>query len=380
MTSTVVKQLLMEEEDELLFFIPNDIIVDILKRLPVKSLLRFRCVCKDWNDLFKTSSFIKQHFHHSTHHRGPSLLLQSYYSASHHTITRHTLLDSNKKTLMPLNVPINRSCYLSIIGVSHGIVCLKFEGSLLLWNPATRETQHVPKISINYFEYGVISYSVETGFGFNTVLNDYKIVIVYAFRPAGNRAHVYSLSTGSWKEVEFGNVSVGGIHYRRTTATDEAIYWLAINPMGGLLILSFHTAKEVFTLIPEPASGFFQDRNLIVHENNLALLNIIELCVPEEATSGEFEFGQRWNSTKFIGCLGSDTLLKAMTIWRNEVVFEPRRTKYRGAIYLFNLTTNKLKLFPIDSFGDVTAAFNYEESLVSLGMKQNIQNMILNLK
>ncbi|KAI9121155.1 hypothetical protein K1719_008188 [Acacia pycnantha] len=75
MASTVVKQLLTEDEDELLFFVPNNIIVNILKWLPVKSLLRFRCVCKDWNDLFKTSSFIKQHFHHSIH--GPSLLLYS---------------------------------------------------------------------------------------------------------------------------------------------------------------------------------------------------------------------------------------------------------------------------------------------------------------
>ncbi|KAI9127193.1 hypothetical protein K1719_001752 [Acacia pycnantha] len=41
MASTVVKQLLTEEDE--LFFVPNDIIVDILKRLPVKSLLRFRC-------------------------------------------------------------------------------------------------------------------------------------------------------------------------------------------------------------------------------------------------------------------------------------------------------------------------------------------------
>lgn len=35
---------------------------DILLRLPVKSLLRFKCVCKSWHDLIKSSSFIKKHF------------------------------------------------------------------------------------------------------------------------------------------------------------------------------------------------------------------------------------------------------------------------------------------------------------------------------
>ncbi|KAI9127195.1 hypothetical protein K1719_001754 [Acacia pycnantha] len=102
MASTVVKQLLTKDEDELLYFVPNDIIVDILKWLPVKSILRFRCVCKDWNDLFKTSSFIKQHFHHSIH--GPSLLLQ-YCFTFLPDIKQLSLLDSEKKTLVPLNAP-----------------------------------------------------------------------------------------------------------------------------------------------------------------------------------------------------------------------------------------------------------------------------------
>lgn len=34
----------------------------ILSRLLVQSLLQFKCVCKNWNDLIKTSSFIEKHF------------------------------------------------------------------------------------------------------------------------------------------------------------------------------------------------------------------------------------------------------------------------------------------------------------------------------
>ena len=42
--------------------IPEDVVVDILLRLPVKSLLRFKCVRKNWCALIKSPSFIREHF------------------------------------------------------------------------------------------------------------------------------------------------------------------------------------------------------------------------------------------------------------------------------------------------------------------------------
>ncbi|XP_059624633.1 F-box/kelch-repeat protein At3g23880-like [Cornus florida] len=41
--------------------LPHDIIVQILSRLPVKSLLQFRCVCKSWCSLISDSHFVKTH-------------------------------------------------------------------------------------------------------------------------------------------------------------------------------------------------------------------------------------------------------------------------------------------------------------------------------
>ena len=60
-------------------FLPGDVIVNILKRLPAKSLIRFQCVCKDWKNLIKTSSFIQDHLHHSSH-QNPSLFLRWHNS------------------------------------------------------------------------------------------------------------------------------------------------------------------------------------------------------------------------------------------------------------------------------------------------------------
>ncbi|XP_058090293.1 putative F-box/kelch-repeat protein At1g13200 [Magnolia sinica] len=45
--------------------LPQDIIIEILVRLPVKSLIRFKCVSKAWYDLIIDPSFVDAHLHHS---------------------------------------------------------------------------------------------------------------------------------------------------------------------------------------------------------------------------------------------------------------------------------------------------------------------------
>ncbi|KAI9126994.1 hypothetical protein K1719_001553 [Acacia pycnantha] len=295
------------EDDE--FFLPHEIISSILKRLPVKSLLRFRCVCKDWNDLFKTSLFIKEHLHHSSHHRGPSLLLQCGHST-------FSMLDSDKKTLLPPSAPsVNQPVY--IIGSSYGLVCLQHRFQL-------------------------------------------RIVKIFDYKPA----EVYSLSTGSWKKVEFINRKLlkGVGLLGKFAATDEAICWLSYHSQ--IDILSFDIATEVFTFIPRPEVQYIHRHiRLIAYENKLALLSGIEFWVMEEATSGGS--GQRWSKTKVFGSPRLRSL-HPLTTWRNEVVFEFEPQPKVG-IYLFNLTSNKLKEFLTAGEYGIRSAFHYVESLVSIG-------------
>ncbi|XP_062015337.1 putative F-box protein At3g51171 [Rosa rugosa] len=42
----------------------EDVIAEILARLPVKSLMRFRCVCKSWRALISESYFVKKHLNY----------------------------------------------------------------------------------------------------------------------------------------------------------------------------------------------------------------------------------------------------------------------------------------------------------------------------
>ncbi|CAM9002585.1 unnamed protein product [Rhodiola kirilowii] len=50
------------EEERELPELPHDVIVDILSRLPCKSLVKFRCVSKQWNSLIRSHKFAKLQF------------------------------------------------------------------------------------------------------------------------------------------------------------------------------------------------------------------------------------------------------------------------------------------------------------------------------
>lgn len=59
-------------------FLPDDIVFQILARLPLESLIRFRCVCKSWHKLVSDKYFIQLHNDLSPPTKQLILLLQYY--------------------------------------------------------------------------------------------------------------------------------------------------------------------------------------------------------------------------------------------------------------------------------------------------------------
>ena len=46
-------------------YLPDEVLIEILHRLSVKSLIRLRCVSKSWKSLITTPAFIDSHLTHS---------------------------------------------------------------------------------------------------------------------------------------------------------------------------------------------------------------------------------------------------------------------------------------------------------------------------
>ncbi|KAF3682470.1 putative beta-glucosidase 18-like, partial [Capsicum annuum] len=68
---------------------PVEIIVEILIRLPVQSLLRFKCSSKSWNTLILDPYFMAKHYNHAKNNKkfliarmNPEICHISYYCSS----------------------------------------------------------------------------------------------------------------------------------------------------------------------------------------------------------------------------------------------------------------------------------------------------------
>ncbi|KAI9075531.1 hypothetical protein K1719_042509 [Acacia pycnantha] len=118
-----------------------------------------------------------------------------------------------------------------------------------------------------------------TGFGFSPIVNDYKIVRTYAgIHIVGihivGRVYVFSLSRGSWKAIDVGNLK--GVKLDFESVANGAIFWYGVKSCKGeddvKMIVSIDIAKEVFTLIPRPNLEYNAEEKLTVYENKLAIL------------------------------------------------------------------------------------------------------------
>ncbi|KAK4256281.1 hypothetical protein QN277_009166 [Acacia crassicarpa] len=391
--------------DDDVVFLPHEIIINILKRLPVKSLIRFQCVCKDWKNLIQNPSFIADHLQQATH-QNPSLLLECN-GINIPLPWRLNLLDCGLQVRGVQNSPSNNSLRnTGIVGSCNGLLCLEIHQfnqsflSLLLWNPATTAVRHVPRTRTDFFDFD----DWVTAFGFSPIVNDYKIVRTYAeFCDGVTQVEVFSLNRGTWKAIDIGNLK--GVRLKsETVSANGAIFWAGVNLVGEKkesednidfqededyieeaedevdVIVSFDIAKEVFTVIPWPELDYNADRKLTVYENKLAILcdiwehddempDMIDLWVLDEDTCAS---GQTWSWTRRYTSSPLSCKLDSITIWRNEIVCRPDSEEHddkgrRNVLYMMNLTTNEVNRSIIPCRDSILRIYNYVESLVSVG-------------
>ncbi|KAI9124085.1 hypothetical protein K1719_005385 [Acacia pycnantha] len=292
-------------------YLAEEIIINILKRLPVKSLIRFQCVCKHWKNLFKTPFFIAAHLCHS--HQNPSFIF------SHDDLLSNLplrLLDCEMQLREVQRAPLFDSlasslCY-NIVGSSNGLLCLVIRHlcsifiSFLVWNPVTGDGREVPISRI--FDENDDQYVF--GFGFSPLDNDYKIVAIYSdFRGLVSGVDVYSLSRGSWKEIELRSLEKVSCSWSKFSSTNingaMFTYGLKLGKemeqVKVKVIVSFDMGKEVFTLISWPPLwgnlyshlALYEDKPAVITTSAIGASSNVDLWVMEENMSSSGE-RQNW--------------------------------------------------------------------------------------
>lgn len=359
-------------------FLPFEIVINILKRLPVKSIHRFHCVCKDWRDLFKTPSFIIDQVHHSVYEE-PCLLVHSYNYNYGRPFLR--LLDRNMETIEVLSIPTNE-CFSNgwrIIGSCNGFLCIEgwSSGLVCLWNPGIREVWEIP-INLNRG-------SSVFGFGFSSKINDYKIVRFSEFRLGEDgleysfpSVEVYSLRGETWKEVEFGGLANISVKSTNGVGFDGTLAWLGVQNFSVHVLICFDIVSEVFTttVIPSTIVGSVFPTTLGVYKNTFAIFghqsgsHCLDIWVMEKVAG---ESGNSFACNEKYGVEIFSYALDVSCIWGNEIVCCDKEReagvvgKPKYHLKMFSLTDERWKEFHnISSAHDCCDCFNYAGSLLSI--------------
>ncbi|PON96202.1 F-box domain containing protein [Trema orientale] len=116
---------------------PDDVIREILLRLPVKSLLRFRAVCKKWRNMIQETNFIDQHYDISRARDAPALVWE-------YGFIKHS--DSTTICNHPHATP-GRDAIYKVWGIFEGLVVEQLHDIIHVRNPATRRALLLPPLS-----------------------------------------------------------------------------------------------------------------------------------------------------------------------------------------------------------------------------------------
>ncbi|KAK1352851.1 F-box domain-containing protein [Heracleum sosnowskyi] len=188
----------------------EDLISEILVRVPVKSLLRFQSVSQTWLSLIKDPAFVKSQLLHSTTIKTDQTLIVSRYKGFEEK--NYLLLNVDSREIegdfkFPNITPYNykHTSMFRLVGSANGIVCVavgadytNLRPNIYLWNPATRQSKLIPWSSI----YCVAEEAF--GFGYDEVDHDFKVVrvvIVQVESRTSCQAEVYSANMNVWRKV-----------------------------------------------------------------------------------------------------------------------------------------------------------------------------------
>ncbi|PIA31523.1 hypothetical protein AQUCO_04900079v1 [Aquilegia coerulea] len=174
--------------------LPCEIIHEnILTRLPIKSLLQFKCVCKSWYKLIRTPRFVK--IHSDQCKNDPKFML--VYSTKDDGVNVYSLEYGENHLINVVKIPFFGFQFHRILGSCNGLVFVANMGMMYLWNPSTREYKLVP-----FSPQPTKSATSSTyGFGYNAITKDYEIIMISAFfshQPYYSRYNIYSLRNNSW--------------------------------------------------------------------------------------------------------------------------------------------------------------------------------------
>uniref|UniRef100_M1DCM0 Ubiquitin-protein ligase n=1 Tax=Solanum tuberosum TaxID=4113 RepID=M1DCM0_SOLTU len=233
---------------------PEEIIVDILIRLHVSSLLRFKCASKFWKTLISDQYFKAKHYNYAKNNKKILItgLIPGTGTGTETDISYYCSSLSSSQPLQNLCCPSNhKPCDYMILCCCDGLALLWCpRGDHLLWNPSTNESVQLP----NHETRSLFGSTYELGY--DSISDDYKILMVEHMSNGPERpTKILALKSGSWRKN--GNHPRG---FRNKIIPCKnslpfvrgAFHWLSRDSLLKYIMISFNISNEVYGEISLP--------------------------------------------------------------------------------------------------------------------------------
>jgi F-box interacting protein len=254
--------------------LPYDVLPEILCRLPVKLLIKLRCLCKFFNSLISDPKFGKKHLQLSTKHlvlkcRNMSHEWLLYDSPIPSILSTSTVVTQTQ--LYPPNTLTNGSKYVDIRCSCDGIFCgILNSGSYFLWNPSITKFKLLPPFDKNAGEGYPFSFSIS--FGYDHFIDNYKVVVVSEYKVSVN-----TLGTDYWRKIQ--DIPYNYFINESGTFVSGTVNWLTYYDSCMHFILSLDLEKESNQMLWLPDSVNNDSRHLGVLRDCLCLFSTSDMFV-----------------------------------------------------------------------------------------------------
>ncbi|KAM0926528.1 hypothetical protein ACQ4PT_003570 [Festuca glaucescens] len=242
---------------------PDDLVSEILVRLPVKPLLRFKSACRAWHATISSRSFISMHLQRSVsdHQRHQCFLLTPYFLAkesSNISIYRWQKGQATTSLAYTLDFFEGASVQVYMLGRCNGLVLVPTDTKMYVLNPSTRELLTLPESIRSVLQPSSICRAV-VGFGLDSCTNKYKAVRFFNYSPNEARMGMEICTIGetgrAWRRSDVDPpYPVGG--WQTATFFQGSLFWILHEPglvqSPGSRLLRFCLKEEVFSLTMQP--------------------------------------------------------------------------------------------------------------------------------
>ncbi|KAH6826256.1 hypothetical protein C2S53_001693 [Perilla frutescens var. hirtella] len=357
-------------------YLPSEIIVNILSRLPIRSIIRCKHVCKSWLDLLVTPEFVRSHISKSV--PGLVVFVRNPQIKPYKFVEFVDELDPNFdehrwNAVFNFNLPF----HVPVHSEANGLLFLWEPDFLIICNPITRDYITFP------FPLDNSSVLLESyGFGVSRISGQYKVVGMFFKKEidtpqqaevSRSECLVYSVGTGSWRRIASAALLDYEFKYDTGAFLNGNLHWLAhARDLNGYSerISCFVLETELFsTCSPPPRDDPRGFRNLSVLGGCLCLCDNLGCEFPSEYDIAIWlmkEYGDEKSWTKeYVICkmFHADFLVFLCPI----KVFEDGDILMEIGIQRLVYYSNKTETIrEVDVSGSDCTAISYTPSFVSL--------------